>query len=240
MGSSILENLSIKIFVDGADRDQMVLMSKEPWISGFTTNPTLMRKAGVKDYEWFARDVLAHITDLPISFEVFSDDFDEMAEQAAKIASWGINTYVKIPVTNTEGSSSAELIRHLVDDGIKLNVTALTTPRQVSLVSESMHDCKTGIVSVFAGRIADSGRDPMPIMQESLRILEPHTGIELLWASPREVLNLVQADRIGCHIITMTGDLLAKLKNLGKDLTQYSLETVQMFHEDARQAEFTL
>jgi transaldolase len=234
------DDLSIKIFVDGADRDQMLAMSKEPWISGFTTNPTLMRKAGITDYECFAHEVLGYITDLPISFEVFSDDFDEMAEQAAKIASWGTNTYVKVPVTNTRGVSSAQLIRHLVQEGVKLNVTAHTTPRQVEVVGHSMHGCHTGIVSVFAGRIADSGRDPIPIMRDSLQILGVHPGIELLWASPREVLNLVQADEIGCDIITMTGDLLAKLKNLGKDLTQYSLDTVRMFHDDASEAGFKL
>jgi transaldolase len=232
--------MSIKIFVDGADKDEILAMSKEPWISGFTTNPTLMRKAGVRDYEGFARDVLEQITELPISFEVFSDDFDQMASQATKIASWGDNTYVKVPVTNTKGVSSAALIARLVDEEVKLNVTAVTTPEQVQVVGESLHRCEAGIVSVFAGRIADSGRDPLPIMEQALTILAEHPGVELLWASPREVFNLVQANAIGCHIITMTTDLLAKLTALGKDLTQFSLETVQMFHGDASEAGLTL
>jgi transaldolase len=233
-------DLTIKIFADGADKAGMLDMYRNPTIAGFTTNPTLMRKAGITDFEAFARDILSAIHDRPISFEVFSDEFAEMERQARAIATWGENVYVKIPVTDTKGTSSAAIIRSLAADGIKLNVTALMTPEQVREVGYALADGAPSYVSVFAGRIADAGIDPIPIMQESLKILSAWPNLELIWASPRELLNIVQADDIGCHIITVTNDLLAKLPTLGKDLTQFSLETVQMFHRDAAAAGFKL
>jgi transaldolase len=233
-------DLTIKIFADGADKAGMLEMYRNPMIAGFTTNPTLMRKAGIANFEAFARDVLTAIPDRPISFEVFSDDFAEMERQARFIATWGRNVYVKIPVTDTKGASSAPVIRRLAADGIHLNVTALMTPEQVREVGYALADGAPSYVSVFAGRIADAGIDPIPIMQESLQILSAWPNLELIWASPRELLNIVQADAIGTHIITVTNDLLAKLPTLGKDLEQFSLETVQMFHRDASAAGFKL
>jgi transaldolase len=233
-------SLRIKIFADGADRESIATLYANPLIKGFTTNPTLMRKAGVDDYERFARDVLEIVRDRPISFEVFSDDFDEMEQQALLISSWAENVYVKIPVTNTKGDPSEEVVRKLVDRGVKVNVTALMTPAQVAEVIKWLAGGPPSYISVFAGRIADSGRDPVPLMAESLGLIRPHANVELIWASPREILNLVQADAIGCHIITVTHDLLAKLPSLGRDLDEFSLDTVRMFHRDGQAAGYTL
>jgi transaldolase len=236
----IADDLKVKIFADGADIDGITALLANPLIKGFTTNPTLMRQAGVSDYEAFARQVLEVVTDHPISFEVFSDDFGEMAVQAKKIASWGDNVYVKIPVTNTTGESSEAVIRQLADDGVHLNVTALMTPGQVEWVTGALAGGPAACISVFAGRIADAGTDPLPIMIESLKIMRAEPQIELIWASPREVFNIVQADSIGCHIITVTHDLLKKLPIIGRDLDAYSLDTVQMFFRDAQGAGFQL
>ncbi len=230
----------VKIFADGANLEEMVRAYRSGTVQGFTTNPTLMRKAGVSDYESFARKVLGEIPDLPISFEVFSDDLDEMARQARKIAQWGRNVYVKIPVTNTSGEFTGRVIKGLSGDGIKLNITAMLTLDQVRWVSEALSESTHAIVSMFAGRIADTGCDPIPIMQEALQILRSRPLAELLWASPREVLNIVQADAIGCHIITVTNDLLKKVPILGTDLADMSLQTVKMFYDDARAAGFHL
>jgi transaldolase len=232
--------LRIKIFADGADKAGMLEMYRNPLIAGFTTNPTLMRKAGVTDFEAFARDILGAIPDRPISFEVFSDDFAEMERQARLIASWGDNVYVKIPVTDTKGTSAGPLVAKLAGEGIKLNVTALLTVEQVRVVAAALAGGAPSYVSLFAGRIADAGVDPIPLARKSLEIMAPHKHLELIWASPREVLNIVQADALGVHVITVTNDLLAKLPSLGKDLAQFSLETVQMFHRDAEAAGFTL
>lgn len=235
-----VSELKIKIFADGADKAGMLEMYRFPLIKGFTTNPTLMRKAGVTDYQGFALDILSAIKDRPISFEVFSDDFDEMYRQALQIASWGDNVYVKIPVTNTRGEPSYDLIANLAEAGVKQNVTALMTLDQVTKVASALAEGPSAYVSVFAGRIADTGRDPMGIMTESVDILRPYPQLELIWASPRELLNIFQADDIGCHIITATNDILKKLNNVGKDLHEFSLETVQMFRDDAVKAGFTL
>ena len=230
----------IKIFSDGANLEDMVRAYRSGAAQGFTTNPTLMRKAGVSDYESFARKVLGEIPDLPISFEVFSDELEEMACQARTIAAWGSNVYVKIPITTTRGEFTGPIIKTLSEDGIKLNITALLTIDQVRWVSEALAHSTRAIVSVFAGRIADTGRDPVPIMREALRILHSRPLAELLWASPREVLNIVQADAMGCHIITVTNDLLNKVPILGTDLTEMSLQTVKMFYNDARAAGYYL
>jgi transaldolase len=235
-----LASLRIKIFSDGADLDSIFDAYEKGLVKGFTTNPTLMAKAGVTNYLTFAREVLRIVTDLPVSFEVFSDDFDEMRTQALTLAGLGGNVYVKIPVTNTERKSSAELIRELSRRGLKLNITAILSVRQVRQVADALAPNVPSIVSVFAGRIADSGRDPLPIMRESLQILKPLPAAELLWASPREALNILEADAMGCHIITVTPDLLAKAANFGKDLEDYSLETVKMFHNDARKSGFSV
>jgi transaldolase len=232
--------VNVKIFADGADVDGITRLAADPTIAGFTTNPTLMRQAGISDYEWFARQVLQIIGDRPVSFEVFSDDFDEMERQALKIASWGTNVFVKIPVTNTRGHSSAMLLRQLVDAGVSVNATALFTPAQVEEVASCLAEGPRAFISVFAGRIADAGTDPVPIMMEALRIMRPYPALELIWASPREVLNVVQADQIGCHVITVTHDLLKKLPTLGKELREFSLETVQMFYRDASEAGYAL
>jgi len=230
----------VKIFADGADLKGILDMHAKPWVQGFTTNPTLMRKAGIADYTAFARQVLAAVPDRPISFEVFSDEFNEMERQAREIATWGPNVYVKIPVTNTRGESSAALCGRLSREGLKLNVTALLTLDQVRTMADRLGDGPPACISVFAGRIADTGVDPLPVMIEALEILSPYRNLELIWASPRELLNIVQADRIGCHIITVTNDILAKLSLLGKDLEEYSLDTVKMFHRDARESGFAL
>jgi len=218
----------------------MCALYRNPLISGFTTNPTLMKKAGISDYETFARDVLRSIPDRPISFEVFSDDFSEMEDQARKIAGWGENVYAKIPVTNTCGCSSAHLIRRLSESGVRLNITALMTVKQVREVRDAMETCPSGYISVFAGRIADTGRDPVPIMREAVKELSDTPHLELIWASPRELLNIFQADAIGCHVITATGDILSKLHLVDKDLDEYSLDTVKMFRDDAVKAGFSI
>jgi len=233
-----LRNLKVKIFADGANLAEMCDLYRNPIISGFTTNPTLMRKAGVADYERFAKDVLGAIPDRPISFEVFSDEFEEMERQALKIASWGDNVFVKIPVTNTRGESAASLICRLSGRGVQLNVTALMTIKQVLEVSRAMSACPAGYISVFAGRIADTGRDPVPVMREAVEILNECGNLELIWASPRELLNIFQCDAIGCHVITATRDILDKLPTVGKSLNEYSLETVKMFRDDAIRAGF--
>jgi transaldolase len=233
-------NLKVKIFADGADLAGMVEMYKKPFIKGFTTNPTLMRKAGISDYRAFAREVLAAIPDRPISFEVFSDEFPEMERQAREIASWGGNVNVKIPVTNTQGEPSYKLIRALSSAGIKLNVTAVFTLEQVRDVVAHLDPKTPAYVSVFAGRIADTGRDPMPHMAAAHALVHVLPHAELIWASPRELLNVFHADAVGCDIITVTNDVLAKLSNVGKELQQFSLETVQMFRNDALKAGFKL
>ncbi len=233
-------DLGTKIFADGADKAGILEMYKKPYIKGFTTNPTLMRKAGVPDYEAFAIDILRSISDRPISFEVFSDDFEEMESQARKIAKWGSNVYVKIPVTNTKGESAGRLIARLAQAGVKLNVTAMMTLGQVRDVSAALALGPAACVSVFAGRIADTGRDPVPLMAAAVEMLQMYPNIELIWASPRELLNIFQADEIGCHIITVTNDILKKLELVGKSLEDYSLDTVKMFRNDAMTAGFTL
>lgn len=225
--------MKVKLFADGADLAGMLEMYANPAIRGFTTNPTLMRKAGVEDYEGFARKVLTRIKDRPVAFEVFADDFDEMLHQARKIASWGANVHVKVPVMNSRGESSAPLVRTLSAEGVVLNITALMTHEQVREMSAALDANTPAIISVFAGRVADTGVDPVPHMVECLRILAARPKAELLWASPRELLNLFQADQIGCHIITATNDILKKLSLVGKDLSAYSQETVEMFYRDA-------
>lgn len=235
-----LEELRVKIFADGADLATIAELAKHPYIRGFTTNPTLMRKAGVQDYRQFAREVLTLVPDRPVSFEVFSDDFPEMEQQALEIASWGDNVYVKIPVTNTRGAFSDPLIKRLSEAGVKLNVTALLMTEQVGRVTDCFSPGRSSFISVFAGRIADTGRDPVPLMAESLRLMASRPQAELIWASPRELLNVIQADAIGCHIITATSDILTKLSLIGKDLSEFSLDTVRMFRQDALQAGFTI
>ncbi len=235
-----VSELKVKIFGDGADLAGMLDLARHPYIKGFTTNPTLMRKAGVPDYEQFAAEVLKHITDWPVSFEVFADDMETMELQARHIASWAKNVYVKIPVTNTRREPMYELIRRLSHDGIQVNVTAMMTLDQVREVTKVLRGGAPSNASVFAGRVADSGRDPIPMMKEALEILKDSPTTELIWASPRELLNIFQADEIGCHIITVTNDILAKLPLVGKDLAEFSLETVQIFHNDAAKAGYTL
>ena len=235
-----LKNLKVQVFADGADLDSMLALYRNPLIKGFTTNPTLMRKAGITDYPKFARAVLAAIPDRPISFEVFADEFDQMEEQAREIASWGGRVNVKIPITNTRGESSALLVRRLARAGVSLNVTALMTLKQVQEIVPCLESGPPSYVSVFAGRIADTGRDPVPMMAESVRILLNFSNIQLIWASPRELLNVFQADEIGCHVITVTHDVLNKLRLVGRDLNDYSLDTVKMFFTDAQSAGFRL
>src|ERR1043166_9161437 len=235
-----VNDLKVKLFADGADKAGMLEMYRKPFVKGFTTNPTLMRKAGVSDYRGFAREILEAIPDRPISFEVFSDEFDEMERQAREIATGGENVYVKIPITNTRREPAYDLVRSLSHDGVKVNVTAMMTLEQVRAIADALRGGAPSCVSVFAGRIADTGVDPMPIMAESVRILADVPGAELIWASPRELLNVFQADAVGCHIITATNDILKKLDLIGKDLADYSLDTVKMFFNDAAQAGFTL
>jgi transaldolase len=235
-----VDQLKIKLFADGADLASMLALYEDPKIKGFTTNPTLMNKVGIKDYEIFAKQVLAAIPDRPVSFEVFADDLPGMLAQAKVIASWGANVNVKIPVTNTKGEFTGPLIKELSAAGVQLNVTAIMTLNQVRKIAEDLSPDTPAIVSVFAGRIADTGLDPMPIMRECVKILKNLPKAELLWASPRELLNIVQADEVGCHIITATPDVLGKLKSLEKDLTKFSLETVQMFFDDAQAAGYTI
>jgi len=235
-----LSELKVAIFADGAEKAGMLEMYAKPFIRGFTTNPTLMRKAGITDYESFARDILRAIPDRPISFEVFADEFTEMERQARNIATWGKIVAVKIPITNTRRESSIALIRRLVHDGIRLNVTAIFTLDQVQAVLDAVNGGAPTYVSVFAGRIADTGADPVPLMAEAVRHLTAVPNTELIWASPRELLNIFQADAIGCHIITVTNDILQKLSLVGQDLCDYSLDTVKMFYNDGRAAGFVL
>jgi transaldolase len=232
--------MNIKVFADGAKLEDMRAAYQGGKVQGFTTNPTLMRQAGITDYETFAKSVLAEIKDMPISFEVFADDFPTMETQAQRINSWAPNVYVKIPVTNTKGESAAPLIRKLSHAGVKLNITALLTLEQVKEVVEATSLDTASVISVFAGRVADTGVDPVPLMQQALEICKSRPKAELLWASPREVLNIYQAEQIGCHIITVTPDLIKKLALKGKNLNQYSLETVSMFYNDATHAGFSL
>ena len=235
-----ITDLKIRIFADGADKAGMLEMYRNPAIRGFTTNPTLMRKAGVGDYEAFAREILAAIPDRPISLEVLADECPAMARQARAIAAWGENVFVKIPVASTRGESSASLVHRLSHDGIKVNVTALLTLEQVRTVAASVAGGAPASVSVFAGRIADTGRDPVPVMAAAVEALRAAPNAELIWASPRELLNIFQADSVGCHIITATHDILKKLPLVGKDLTEFSLETVEMFYSDALASGFTV
>jgi transaldolase len=235
-----VDHLRVKIFADGADLAGMLELYRQPYIKGFTTNPTLMRKAGISDYRGFAHEVLHAIPDRPISFEVFSDDFCEMDRQAREIASWGSNVYVKVPVTNTRREPAYDLIHRLSNNGVRVNVTALMTLDQVSAVAQVICPTTPACVSVFAGRVADTGVDPVPLMAEAVQRLSIVPQAELIWASPRELLNVFQADAIGCHIITVTNDILKKLSLVGHDLAEYSLDTVKMFYNDAAQAGFAL
>ena len=234
------EDLSIKIFADGADLESMFVMYKQPFIQGLTTNPTLMNKAGIKNYKAFALDVLSVVKEKPISFEVFSDNFDEMILQANEIASWGNNVNVKIPVTNTKGVDTTEVIKYLSDSGVKLNVTAVMTTSQVQKIVSVLNAQTPAYISIFAGRIADTGIEPTFMMQESLKIMKSIPKAELIWASPRELLNVIQADKIGCHVITATTDIIKKLDLIGKDLASYSLETVEMFKNDAKKSGYAI
>ena len=233
-------DLRVKLFADGADLTAIRRLASDPLIRGFTTNPTLMRKAGVEDYSEFAHELLAAVPDRPISFEVFSDDFLEMEQQALEIAGWGAHVYVKIPVTNTRGEFAGPLIRRLARQGVQVNVTAILTLEQVRRTSECLLPDVASCVSVFAGRIADTGVDPVPLMADAVRAVQPIDRAEIIWASPRELLNVFQADEAGCHVITATPDLLAKLRLVGKDLAEFSLDTVKMFHADAKAAGYRL
>ena len=235
-----IEALSVKIYADGADLAGMLVLYRRPYIKGFTTNPTLMRKTGITDYAAFAREVLSAIPDRPISFEVFSDEFPEMERQAREIARWGSNVYVKIPVSNTRRHPAYDLVHRLSHDGLHINVTALMTLEQVNAVTDALEGGAPSCISVFAGRIADTGRDPLPLMAEAVRIMARAPRAELIWASPRELLNIFHADSIGCHIITVTHDILKKLTTVGKPLDEYSLDTVKMFYEDATAAKFSV
>lgn len=233
-------DLKVKLFADGADKKGIVEMYENPLISGFTTNPTLMKSAGIKDYKEFSKDILGFIKDKPVSLEVFSDNFNEMENQALEISSWGENVNVKIPITNTKSESSLDLIKSLSKKGVKLNVTAIMTIEQIEKIISPLKEGPGGYVSVFAGRIADSGKNPLITMKKSLEILADDPKIELIWASPRELYNVVQANDIGCHIITATNDILRKLPTLGKNLDQFSLETVKMFYDDAVEAGYSI
>ena len=235
-----VEQLKVKIFADGADKDGMLEMYAKPFVKGLTTNPTLMKKAGITDYRAFCKEILTSIKDKPLSFEVFSDDFSEMERQALEIASWGENVYVKIPVTNTKQETCYALVKKLAAQKVKLNVTALMTLTQVRDVVASLDPNVPSYVSVFAGRVADTGFDPVPMMAKSVEILKAAPASELIWASPRELLNIFQADEIGCHVITVTNDILKKLSLVGYDLDEYSLDTVKMFYKDAVEAGFKL
>jgi transaldolase len=232
--------LKIAVYADGANRDDMIKAAREGFVKGFTTNPTLMAKAGIKDYQGFAKSVLAEIKTHPISFEVFSDDFEDMERQAKIIGSWGSNVNIKIPITNTRGESSLGLIKRLFDQGLKLNVTAIFTQEQLDSLRKILQPKDDVIVSIFAGRIADTGVDPIPLMARAVKDYQPLKNAKILWASPREALNIYQAQDCGCHIITATNDIIAKLKVQGKDLAEFSLETVKMFYDDAKKAQFSL
>jgi transaldolase len=235
-----VNDLSVHIYADGADLASIRELASNPLIAGFTTNPTLLRKAGVTDYAGFSRQLLEVVPDRPISFEVFADTIDEIERQALEIAGWGDHVFVKLPITTTDGTSLAPLAKDLAGQGVKLNVTALMTAAQVAEITPALADGPECFVSVFAGRVADTGRDPLPIMVEALEIMAAHPNMRLIWASPRELLNVFQADQIGCHVITVTPDVLAKLSLVGKDLDEFSLETVRMFFDDAAASGFTL
>jgi transaldolase len=235
-----MRDLRVQIFADGADRAGIEALARNPVIKGFTTNPTLMRASGVSGYEAFAHDVLTLVGDRPISFEVFADDPGEMIRQGHRIATWGGNVFVKIPVTDTHGTPTSDVLRALSSDGVQLNVTAMMTPEQVERVLGFLDPGAHHFVSLFAGRIADTGRDPLPLIGRCLEALAARSEVRLIWASPREILNVIQADAVGCHVITVTHDLLKKLPLLGKDLDEFSLETVQMFHRDGASAGFEL
>lgn len=233
-----IDNLRIKIFADGADLDSILTLAKNPHVKGFTTNPSLMRKAGVTDYEAYARDLIAKVPNKPISFEIFADEIDEMIAQGRAIASWGSNVNVKIPVTTTNGTFTGPAISTLAQAGVTLNITALMTAQQVGRVAECLVSSVPSIISVFAGRVADTGRDPIPLMKDSLRALDGRPKAELLWASCREFFNIYEADRVGCHIITVPHAILGGLSQVGKDLDEYSLETVKTFYKDAQSSGF--
>lgn len=235
-----IKSFKIKIFADGAEKSAMLELAKNPLVKGFTTNPTLMRKGGVSDYVGFAKDIISAITNKSISFEVFSDDFGEMERQAKIIASWGENVYVKIPITNTKGESSLPVVKRLAEGGIKVNVTAILTLTQVKATSKALSPKTPSVVSIFAGRIADTGRDPVPMMKEAKKLLAKNKKAELLWASTREVYNLEQAEEVGCHIVTVPNDILKKLEKWGYDLGKLSLDTVKMFYEDGLKAGYKL
>ena len=235
-----IEDLKIKIFLDGADKKDMLDMSSKPFIKGLTTNPSLMKKAGIKDYKFFARDVLAIIKEKPISFEVFSDEFDEMENQAMEISSWADNVYVKIPITNTKKISSTKLIKNLSQKKIKLNITAIMNVDQVKSALSVLNQEVPSIISVFAGRIADTGRDPIPLMKNCLKEIQINKKSELLWASSRELLNIFQANEIGCHIITVTKEIINKLRLVNYNLDEYSLDTVKSFYKDALDSKFSI
>ncbi len=235
-----VKDLKIKLYADGADLNDMIAVYRAGTVSGFTTNPTLMKKAGVTDYKKFAEAAVKAITDLPISFEVFSDDLPSMRREAHKIAALGENVYIKIPITNTQGVSTMPIVEELSREGLKLNITAILTTEQIAAVAKAISPETPSIVSVFAGRIADAGVDPMPIMRYAVETVSNNVNAEVLWASPREVLNVVQAEECGCHIITMTNDILKKLPTLGKDLNEFSLETVRMFYNDGKSSGFNI
>ena len=235
-----IEDLKVKIFSDGADKKDMLEMNSKTFIKGLTTNPTLMKKAGIKDYELFAKDILSTIKEKPISFEVFSDDFDDMEKQAMEITSWADNVYVKIPITNTKKESSKELIKRLAKKKIKLNITAIFTVDQVKTTLSALDNNVPSIISVFCGRIADTGRDPIPLMNDCLKEMKINSKSELLWASPRELFNIIQADQIGCHIITVTKDIIKKLQFIDYDLKDYSLDNVKIFYKDAAESGFNI
>ena len=235
-----VEDFKVQIFADGADKAGMLEMYSKPYIKGLTTNPTLMKKAGIKDYRAFCRDILTEIKDKPLSFEVFADDFKEMEIHALEIASWGDNVYVKIPITNTKKEACYKLVKRLTDEKVKVNVTALMTLSQVRDVVSVLNPSIPSYISIFAGRIADTGYDPLPLMSAAVELLKIAPASELIWASPRELLNIFQADEIGCQIITVTNDILKKLALVGYDLNEYSLDTVKMFYKDAMDAGYKL
>lgn len=235
-----IEELKTKIFADGAHKNGILEMYEKPYIKGFTTNPTLMKKAGIKNYKEFAFDILSMINGKSISFEVFSDDFKEMEKQAREIATWGENVYVKIPITNTKNESTSTLIKRLSNENVRVNVTAMMTVDQVKQVLPALENSPGAYVSIFAGRIADTGRDPIPIMKQALELLSYNDRLELIWASPRELLNIFQANEIGCHVITVTKNILDKIPNINKELDVYSLETVKMFYNDAQFAGYKI
>jgi transaldolase len=235
-----VDQLKVRIFADGADKAGMLEMYRKPLVKGFTTNPTLMRKAGVSNYEAFAKELIAAIPDRSISFEVFADDFTEMERQARRIAPWGKHVSVKIPITNTKGESAIPLVRKLSQDGIALNATAMFTLKQVQDVVNAVKGGAPCFVSVFAGRVADTGRDPVPLMAEAVKMLKAAPNTALIWASPRELLNVFQADDVGCHVITVTNDIIKKLSLVGKDMDEYSLETVKTFYQDGKTAGYKL